>query len=196
MPTDPQVATFCRDVSERFGPGGSAGMTESTAIKYVELGNETTLDPRFQGTDAAFTAFASAYTRDYARRVKTCAQNLQRGVEVLAQGPSHYATYANGHRRQTWIDEMYAAVPDLNAYRGGWTIHPYGPEDYEMDNLQRDLAGQDAAGEYFLTEYGIATDDGTCLGHPLYPMYNTGWNCRITYGEAAAGLRRRSSGGR
>ena len=90
--------------------------------------------------------------------MKTCAQNLQRGVEVLAQGPSHDATYANGHRRQTWIDEMYAAVPDLNAYRGGWTIHPYGPDDYEMDNLQRDLAGQDAAGEYFLTEYGIATD--------------------------------------
>ena len=84
MPTDPQVATFCRDVSERFGPGGSAGMTESTAIKYVELGNETTLDPRFQGTDAAFTAFARAYTRDYARRVKT-PSHVQHRLEL----PNH-----------------------------------------------------------------------------------------------------------
>ena len=197
IPTDLQVATFCRDISERFGRGGSGGMTDSTAIGYIELGNETTLDPRFKQTDpVAYKAFASAYARAYAARVKTCAQNLRRGVKVLAQGPSNYATYDTTNARQTWIAEMYAAVPDLNAYRGGWTLHPYGPDDVEMDNLQHDLAGTpteptvyDSTGEYFLTEYGIATDDGTCLGHPdVSPTYNTGWPCRITYSQAAQGF--------
>lgn len=177
IPTDAQVATFCRDVSERFGPGGGQ-MDDANSIKYIELGNETTYD-----------AVARTQGGEYARRVRTCAQNVRRGVKVLAQGPSDYATYAADRPEQRWIDDMYMAVPDLNSYRGGWTIHPYGPDDNELDNLQADLGARDTSGEYFLTEYGIATDDGrACLGGGGGSTYNNGWPCTITYAQAATGF--------
>ena len=193
IPSDLQVAAFCRDVSERFGPGGSGGMTTETAIQYIELGNETTLDKRIQG--ATSTAIPKALATDYARRVKTCAQNLRRGVKVLVQGPSNYATFRHGHGLQNWIKDMYAAVPDLNVYRGGWTLHPYGPDDDELTDLQADLLSLDSTGEYFLTEYGIATDDArSCIGYDKNGdgkpdnSYNDGWPCEISYAEAARGF--------
>jgi hypothetical protein len=67
----------------------------------------------------------------------------------------------------------------------GWVAHPYGP-DYTA-KLENVIDGVSAHGggrlPLFVTEYGVATDNGHCLGD------NYGWPKCLTYQQAADKLR-------
>ena len=80
-----------------------------------------------------------------------------------------------------WADGMYAAVPDLTRRVAGWVAHPYGP-DYKT-KLQNLINGVSSHGggrrPIFVTEFGIATDNGHCLND------NYGWPKCLTYRQAA-----------
>ena len=81
---------------------------------------------------------------------------------------------------------MFSAVPDLNKRIAGWTIHPYGPKSRYgpiMDQAVRDTAKHgDTTLPFFITEYGISTDNGRCLDS------NYNWPTCLTYQQAADGL--------
>jgi hypothetical protein len=80
---------------------------------------------------------------------------------------------------------MFSAVPDLARRIAGWTAHPYGPHwSRLLDRLVRQTAarGAPASIPIFITELGIATDNGSCLSE------NFGWNPCMTYAEAATSL--------
>jgi hypothetical protein len=83
---------------------------------------------------------------------------------------------------------MFDAVPDLASRVAGWTSHPYGPRSNWEPRLSR-LASQTAARgassaiPIYITEWGVASDNGRCLSD------NYGWNRCMTYAAAASALR-------
>ncbi len=97
-------------------------------------------------------------------------------VGLLAQADD------GGSGSAAWVDNMFAAVPDLGQLAAGWTVHPYGTTWQEkIDEL---IAATSANGvpstiPIYATEWGLATDDGRCLSD------NDGWNPCMTYSEAA-----------
>ena len=68
----------------------------------------------------------------------------------------------------------------------GWTIHPYGPKTRYgpiMDQAVRDTAKHgDTTLPFFITEYGISTNNGQCLDS------NYNWPTCLTYQQAADDL--------
>jgi hypothetical protein len=78
-------------------------------------------------------------------------------------------------------------VPDLSSRIGGWTLHPYGPKTRYapiMDRAVSDLAKHgDNSLPFFLTEYGISTNNGVCLDS------NYNWPTCMTYQQAGDALR-------
>ncbi|HYM54881.1 MAG TPA: hypothetical protein VES97_05925, partial [Solirubrobacteraceae bacterium] len=104
---------------------------------------------------------------------------------AIAQSGAHVgllgiADQYGGHT--TWVEAMFRAVPDLGRRVAGWTVHPYGADwRTPIDDL---IAGTRAHGApsdipIYVTEWGLSTDDGRCLGD------NFGWNDCMTYEEAA-----------
>src|ERR1700680_2266917 len=82
---------------------------------------------------------------------------------------------------------MFRPVPELAQRVAGWTAHPYGPRANWQPLLDR-LVGQmrargaPASIPIYITELGIATDNGVCLTN------NFGWNPCMSYREAATAL--------
>jgi hypothetical protein len=82
-----------------------------------------------------------------------------------------------------WMRGMYAAVPDLTRYVSGWTIHPYGGEQYNRERMEL-LVSQTAEHgasniPIDITEWGVSTDNGDCVN------FNEGLNTCMSYEEAA-----------
>jgi hypothetical protein len=167
-----------------LGPGGSfwrhrpdAG---ALAIHDIEFGNETNRGAQFDGCDYSCPAFAER-ARGYALALKA-AQEAVDGplgnphVGLLAIGDDGGTGSAN------WVDGMFSAVPDLGRRIAGWTAHPYGPHWRQLlDDLvsQTGARGAPSTLPIFITEVGVATDDGRCLED------NLGWNPCMSYAEAA-----------
>jgi hypothetical protein len=173
--------------AEAFGPGGSfwRGKTvpAGTAVQTIEFGNETNNPWQYasQPSDSWYKE-ASFLQRaaDYARAAKAAGVSVRAAnpeVGVIAVG-DQYSGYT------TWADSMFKAVPDLAKYLSGWTIHPYGPRwATSIDNMLSSLRPYGAADlPIYITEYGISTDNGTCLTD------NYGWDKCMTYSAAASAL--------
>lgn len=164
------VATWARE----FGPNGAFWQSRpaqaSLAIRHIEFGNETSFS--YQGTQSS--------GGDYARRAREASQAIaaaNSGVGLLVQ-----ADGANQSDR--WVDQMYAAVPNIHEYAAGWTVHPYGPRSKwqtRVDELIADTAAHGAPSTMpiDITEWGLSTDNGRCLDD------NYGWNPCMTYDQAA-----------
>jgi hypothetical protein len=175
MPT-PAQAKNVASWAKAYGPGGTfwAGRSDGAlAIRTIEFGNETSYG--YQYGDGAGAASYTARAQTYAVRVKEAAEAISAtGVDVgvLAQADDWTGD---------WVNAMYSAVPNLDDYVAGWTIHPYGTN---WQSRVQDLISQTAAHgapssiPIDITEWGVATDNGGCLSD------NYGMNKCMSYAEA------------
>jgi hypothetical protein len=170
-----------------YGPGGTfwAGKSypDGTGVKEIEFGNETSYS--YQFSDNSLSTYA-ARAQTYAQRAKEAATAIKAAnsnVGLLAIGD-------NAVNQDAWVVNMFKAVPDLDAYVDGWTIHPYGPNwATRIDstvNSTKTAGARDLP--IWITEWGLSTDNGTCLSD------NYGFDKCMTYDEAATTLHATVSG--
>jgi len=170
-----------------YGPGGTfwAGKTypANTAVTDIEFGNETSYS--YQFSDNSTSTYA-ARAQAYAQQAKTAAAAIAAAnpkVGLLVQGD-------NAQQGTAWVTNMFTAVPDLGSRVAGWTIHPYGPNwATRIDSTVNSAASMGSpAKPIWVTEWGLASDDGRCLDS------NYGFNKCMTYAEAATTLHSTLSG--
>jgi hypothetical protein len=168
-----------------YGPGGTfwRGRRNAHPIHYIEFGNETNESYQFGGVSSGPSYIARA--KAYARRAKAAISAIKAanpGVGLLVQGDN------GGCGCSQWVDGMFSAVPDLNRRVAGWTAHPYGPPSRYAPILSRMVSDTAKHGDrslpFFLTEYGISSDNGRCLSG------NYRWPRCLTYARAAADMHR------
>ena len=165
----------------RFGPGGSFWQGRSDgnlAVQKIEFGNETSY--AYQYGDNWDSPSYGARAGVYAQRARDAATALQgTGVGLLVQADDANTGSA------VWVNQMFAAVPDLDDRVAGWIVHPYGPDGFaRLDRLTSQLAGVGASSSvgYFITEWGLASDNGRTLSD------NYGYPRDLTYSQAATTL--------
>jgi hypothetical protein len=177
------IATWAR----AFGPAGTywkhhAGA--SLAIHNIEFGNET---------NQAYQYNCGPGCSSFAERGHAYALAVKQASEALAeaQGNPQVGVLAiadnGGTGSAEWVNAMFDAVPDLGARVAGWTAHPYGPRGHWQALLDQLVAetqerGAPATVPIYITELGIATDNGRCLEN------NFGWNPCMSYAETGAAL--------
>jgi hypothetical protein len=167
--------------AKAFGPGGTFWIGRSDgqlAIQAIEFGNETASGAQYgvHAGESAYTALAQTY-----------AVRLREAAEAIRATGVHVGLFAQeDDQTGDWINGMYAAVPNLTNYLAGWTIHPYGGEQYNRDRfaeLQAQTAAHGASAiPIEVTEWGVTTDNGHCL------EFNEGLNPCMSYAEAAQTL--------
>jgi hypothetical protein len=170
--------------AKAVGPGGTfwqGRQDGALAVRDIEFGNETNEGYQFGGVSSgsSYTARAQSYAqraRDAADAIRAANPN----VGLIAQADN------GGSGTSQWVDGMFSAVPDLNRHVAGWTAHPYGPKSRYgpiMDKAMSDTAKHgDTTLPFFITEYGISTNNGTCLDS------NYSWPTCLTYAQAAQSL--------
>jgi hypothetical protein len=143
-----------------YGAGGTFWASHTggqVAVQSIEFGNETSYG--YQYGDSAGASSYRERAENYARRFKEAAQAISaRGVPVglLAQADDWTGDWVNG---------MYAAVPDLGRYVAGWTIHPYHRWRSRIEALLEQTQNHgDTTKPIDMTEFGLPTDNGRCLG--------------------------------
>ncbi|HEX4467089.1 MAG TPA: hypothetical protein VH025_07865 [Solirubrobacteraceae bacterium] len=170
---------------------GITALARIPGLKLIEFGNETNYN--YQYKDEPSQASYKARARTYAERFVEAAQALKPfGIGLLAQGSP------GSTKSSVWLNEMFAAEPELTKYVSGWTVHPYGTKGpSEMEETVADLAAHgDRSLPIDVTEWGVATDNGRALED------NFGFPVNMTYAQAGAQLKesvatlRRAAGGR
>ena len=181
LPT-PAEAQNLASWAKAYGPGGTfwAGRSDGQlAIKAIEFGNETASEGQYNDRpgDASYHARAQTYALRF-REAAEATSATGTGVGLLAQDEDQSGEWMNG---------MYSAVPNLSKYVAGWTIHPYGGEQYNRERLDALIAQTAERGAsnipVDITEWGVATDNGHCVN------FNEGFNLCMSYEEAAQTLR-------
>lgn len=166
-------------------PGGEAGAIGTLAVQQIEFGNETNQAYQFGGCSYGCAAYVPR-ARAYALALKEAQEAIDgpagdAQVGVLAIGDD------GGTGSADWVDGMFEAVPDLAQRVAGWTAHAYGPRSQWQPLLDRLFVQMGAhpgaaALPVYITELGIATDNGRCLTN------NFGWSPCLTYAQAARSL--------
>jgi hypothetical protein len=173
-----------------FGPGGTLWQGKSfpadTAVTDIEFGNETSYAYQYADTSKASDWYALS---SYASRAQTYALRFEDAQVAIGAANSKVGLLAQADDGDSgssaWVDNMFAAVPDLAARVAGWTVHPYGPKwQTKIDRLISSTSahGAPATIPIYATEWGLATDNGRCLSD------NYGWNTCMTYDEASTAL--------
>jgi hypothetical protein len=179
LPT-PAEARSLASWAAAYGPGGTFWANRSDgslAVRSIEFGNETSYG--YQYGDGAGSASYRERAENYARRLQEAAEAIATtgtSVGLLAQADDWTGDWMNG---------MYAAVPDLSDYVGGWVIHPYHHWRGRLEALIAQTAAHGAPARIpiDITEWGLPTDNGSCLGE------DEEYNSCMPYKEAAAILR-------
>jgi hypothetical protein len=174
-----------------YGPGGTfwAGKNykSSTAVTRIEFGNESNQSWQYaqlqNDSNWANTTFYASVAQGYATAFKAANQAIKGvngdvGLLAIGDTPGNWAS---------WMNNVYAAVPEFSSYVAGWVMHPYGPASRWqpiMDNALAQVAAHGAPSTIpiYVTEYGIASDNGRCLDD------NYGWDKCMTYDQAGAAL--------
>lgn len=179
LPTPTQAQNLA-GWAKAYGPGGTFWANRSDgrlAIQSIEYGNETSYG--YQYGDGAESPSYTVRAKSYALRLKESAEAISAtGIKVglLAQADDWTGT---------WVDGMFAAVPNLGSYVAGWTIHPYGTS---WESRLQDLLAQTAAHgarssiPVDITEWGLSADGGHCLSD------NNGYSKCMSDDEAASTL--------
>ena len=164
------------------GPGGSYWQGRANpgnnALTDIEFGNETSYT--YQWSDNSTSAIAGR-AQTYALRAKDAevaikAANPSVGLVVIGD---------NAMKGDTWVQNMFKAVPDLGSRVAGWTIHPYGPNwASRIDDTisSTTAAGAPSSVPIFITEWGLSSDNGQCLSQ------NYGWDNCMTYNAESTAL--------
>ncbi|MGH2853393.1 MAG: hypothetical protein ACRDLF_04280 [Solirubrobacteraceae bacterium] len=178
LPTPAQAQSLA-GVAKAYGPGGTFWTSHTggeDAVQSIEFGNETSYG--YQYGD-------SAGTRSYQERAENYARRLQEAAEAISATGIHVGLLAQADDwTGDWVNSMYAAVPNLSRYVAGWTIHPY---HHWHDRLEGLLAQTAAHGDTTIpvdiTEFGLPTDNGRCIGE------DEEYNGCLPYSEAASIVR-------
>ena len=185
LPTEAEARNLAQWAAE-FGPGGSFwnGRPDGhLAVRQIEFGNETSYSHQYgdSWSDESYKDRAKLYATRFAQAHAAIAAT-GRPVGLLAQADD------GGTGSPAWVDSMFEAVPNLAQLVDGWTVHPYGPRGIWEPKLDRLIAQTAAHGApstipIDITEYGIASDNGTSLvGN------SDGWPVDLTFGQAASDL--------
>jgi hypothetical protein len=174
-----------------YGPNGTFWAGKSypagTAVTHIEFGNESNQgyqypqlanDPNW-ANNPYYTQVAKGYATAF-KAGAVAVQGANAGVSLLAisDTPGNW---------DSWMNGVFAAVPNFGDYVGGWVVHPYGPQSAwqpTIDNAMAQVAkhGASARIPIYVTEYGISSDNGRCLDD------NYGWNACMTYQQAGDAL--------
>ncbi len=148
-----EVGRFCGGIASKYGPGGSAGLSDDVAVRYIEFGNESSYShyPATQGNPAG-----------YARLLEECvdaatAANPFVGVLAIGDDPAWVG----------WIPAIAAELgADWEERLSGLTTHPYGPPFgepgsswfYRIESIMdRDTRTFTGKLPIFATEFGVAS---------------------------------------
>ncbi len=177
-----------------FGPGGTFWAQHGNgqlAIQTIEFGNETSGGYQY-GDNAGAPSFQA--------RAKTYALRLKEASEAISASGGDVGLLAVSEDwTGDWMNGMFEAVPNLGSYIAGWISHPYGSGwRTKIEDIIKQAAAHGAPSSLPIdvTEWGISTDNGRCLGEDY------GLNPCMTYLQAAETLRknvaeiRQSLGGR
>ena len=159
-------------VESRAGAQATANVL---GIQRIEFGNETSYG--YQYGDGSSSASYKARARAIAVDVKEAAiVSKPYSVGILDQAED------GGSGTSVWVDEQFAAVPNLPEYVSGWVIHPYGTSGpAKLERMISQLARHGETSKPIdVTEFGIATDNGRTLTD------NYGWPRNLTYSQAAS----------
>ncbi len=168
-----------------YGPGGTFWADHTGgqfAIQSIEFGNETSYGYQY-GDNAG--------SNSYRERAENYARRLQESAEAIAATGIHVGLLAQADDwTGDWMSGMYAAVPNLSSYVGGWTIHPYHHWRSRLEALLEQTAahGAPATIPIDITEWGLPTDAGHCIGE------DEEYNGCMSYDEAGAILRETTAG--
>jgi hypothetical protein len=170
--------------AKAYGPGGTYWKDHpggQYAVRYIEFGNET--NQSYQFNCGPGCSGYKARAQQYALRARDAAQAINAAnpnTKLLAIGEDANCNCSD------WVDGMFSAVPDLNKWIGGWTLHPYGPKQRYgpiLNQLVKDTTKHgDTTLPFFATEYGISTDNGRCVNK------NYEWPLCLSYAQAGANL--------
>ena len=159
LPTPAQAQALGRWAAV-FGTGGTFWSTHpggQVAVQDIEFGNETSYG--YQYHDHAGTTSYRERAENYARRFKEAAQ------AITATGTPVGLLAQEDDITGNWVNAMYKAVPELGSYVAGWTIHPYHKWRTRMEALlEQTHAHGDTTKPIDVTEFGLPTDKGRCLG--------------------------------
>jgi hypothetical protein len=187
IPTDAgPYARFVARVAARYGPRGSFWRAHRELpyrpAAHLELWNEPYL-PQFSD--------GNPDPANYARLVRDTVRVARRAnplARFLIEGDTSW-TSDNESFRDDWMQELYAAVPDLGRWFDGVAVHPYsddppdaftpGPRFFRqtrrLEEVRRALlAHGDRAKHLWITEIGWSTcggDSGGCVSEPQQAEY-------------------------
>jgi hypothetical protein len=159
----------------------SSFVSANPGISYVEIGNENLYS--YQSPTTTIAANVALAT-------KAAFQALPTSVKVLCQAD------IGGGGNTALIAAMYSAVPSLHNYCAGWVAHPYGQIGADSDPvgiLSQVVSLTNAQGApsnfpIYVTEYGIATDNGNAVTATYDGTTNYGRSLTLTYAQAASAL--------
>jgi hypothetical protein len=127
VPADPTAyAAYVAAVVGRYGPGGTFWASHpslaSYAVQTFEIWNEAYYS---NGNDGRYDPGR------YARLVKAAvtagrAANPSAKFLLGAEMEGEFVSSKGARSWVWWVDAMYQAVPDLNNYFDGVSVHPYG----------------------------------------------------------------------
>ncbi|MGI9001737.1 MAG: hypothetical protein ACR2GH_08710 [Pseudonocardia sp.] len=169
-PTEPDARNLGRWAAA-FGPASGRLLP----VPAIEFGNETSYTYQYDDSpqDESYTERARTYAR-LAAVASDAIRAVDPEVGLLVQAD-------DANTGPVWIDAMFDAVPDLAEHVTGWTIHPYGPGyDARLNRARTQLSKHAAVRPLWITEWGLALDDGRCLED------NRGWDRCLDAEQAAA----------
>ena len=122
MPADPSdYATFAGQATARYGPGGTFWQAHSDLAQYAPVYFEIWNEPYIPVFSQPATN-PGRYARMY-RAASIAGHAANSAARFIMEIDWQYQT-ANGSWR-IWLDDMFAAVPDLAAYVDAVSVHPY-----------------------------------------------------------------------
>jgi hypothetical protein len=132
-----EYAAFVKAAVERYGPGTSAN------LQWWELWNEPYDSYAWSGQ----TPEPEAYARDVLAAAQA-ARGVSSSVKLLVAADYNDSPQTGGTTpwETSWIDDMFAAVPNLGQWINGVAVHPYG-DDPSLPLAQPE-GWKDANGEW------------------------------------------------
>jgi polysaccharide biosynthesis protein PslG len=176
VPSNPSAyAAFVAAVVHRYGPNGTLWAHHQQLRPYAVTTFDLWNEPYYDNGSAGRYDPAR-----YARLVRAAATagRAADGSARFLLAAEMQGTMISGHRWLWWVDAMYRAVPDLNRYFDGISVHPYG---HDITHRSPAIVGQAYFGYDQMRRVEIIRSEFVQHGAANKPFWATevGWpTCR------------------
>ena len=168
---DSDYARYLSRVVARYGPGGQFWAARRRLAAYAPTHFELWNEPYIEGFSVA-----TADPGRYARLVKTAVAAARQANPWAKFVIAADTTSTGADQTTSWIDAMYAAVPDLNLFFDAVAVHPYSSRNppwlltptenrwqfRRMELMRQRFAAHGDNSPFWITELGWST----CTEHP------------------------------